>query len=75
MTVTIIKNYFIYVEKDHFCVINFTVNERTQDHAIPLHLSLQTPLKCVADITVSVSKLRKSPIGGKSCLTVYRKGR
>lgn len=75
MTVKVIKKYFIYVEKDHFCVMHFTANERTQEHVIPLHLSLQTPKTCVIDITVSISKLRKSPTGGKCFLTVYRKGR
>lgn len=75
MTVKIIKNYFICVEKDRVCVMYFTANERTQEHVIPLHLSLQPPKTCVTDITVSISKLRKSPTGGKRCLTVYRRGR
>lgn len=34
MTVKIITNYFIYVEKDHFCVMHFTANEGTQEHVI-----------------------------------------
>lgn len=73
-TVKIINNYFIYVEKDRFCVMHFTTNERTQEHVIALHLSLQTPKTYVTDITVSISKFRKSPTGGKRCLTVYRRG-
>lgn len=70
MTVKIIKNDFIYVEKDCFCAMHFTANVRTQEYVMPLHLSLQTPKTFITDITVSISKLGKSLTDGKHCLTV-----